>query len=140
MLAVSRYAKDYVDACRARLDARVAAHAKLRKAASHSLAEVEIQALEQGRLADMLMALDAMFAHRLRATEGKDGNPLNEVRMLAAAFTTGDGTLRPDRAIRYDPAKAVLGLPVGEAIVLSLADAKKLGGAFLDEIERKYMG
>jgi hypothetical protein len=138
MPAASRYAKAYVDACRARLSARLSAHAKLCAAASHSLAESEIHALEQGCLADMLIALDAMFAARLRGAEGKDGNPLNEMRLLSASLMTGDGALIADRTIKYDPAKAVLGLKLGEPIVLTAADVKKLGGAFLAEIERKY--
>ncbi|HUO23730.1 MAG TPA: hypothetical protein VMU59_14550 [Caulobacteraceae bacterium] len=133
MPAVRGYAKDYVEAARARLDAELSAHAKLRKAAAHSLAESEIQALEQGRLADLLIALDARFTGRGRVAE--DGHPFNEVRVLAAAALAADGIVRSVRAVRYDPAKAVLGLKIGEPPVLTAAGVKRLGIAFLDAIE-----
>ena len=73
MLAVSKYPKEYIDAARARIDADFAAYKKLGSPP---------KAFEHAFFNNMLLALDRYFVHRVRMNEGKDGNPLNEVRVL----------------------------------------------------------
>ena len=61
----------------------------------------------------MLLVLDGYFVHRLRGVEGKDGNALNEVRVLARSLMENGGTVTADPQITLDPAHSVLGLEVG---------------------------
>lgn len=68
--------KDYVDSVRAAVAANIAAYRAL------GLSEEQRAAFEPGYVQQLLMALDAYFTHRGRGQEGKDGNPLNEVRMI----------------------------------------------------------
>jgi hypothetical protein len=45
--------------------------------------------------------LDSYFVHRTRAIEGKDDNPLNEVRMLSTSTLRNKAELMADKAIEY---------------------------------------
>jgi hypothetical protein len=98
MLSVSRYAKDYVDACRAKLAAQLASYRKVLAAKP-----LEIDAFERQFFNHMILALDHHFLHRSRNTEGKDGNPLNEVRMLCNAIMENKG---PDERGQDHPLQA----------------------------------
>jgi len=69
----------------------------------------------------------------------KDGNPLNEVRMLCNSMMTNHNILGADKTIKYDPAKSVLKYRFGDQIKLNEADFTRLSGAFFAEIERKYL-
>ncbi len=40
--------------------------------------------------------------------EKKDGNPLNEVKMLSNSIMNNGSVMCADKTIKYDPAKAVL--------------------------------
>jgi hypothetical protein len=44
----------------------------------------------------MILALDRYVNHRARGLEGKDGNSLNEVRMIGTSLSEGDGRLQAD--------------------------------------------
>jgi hypothetical protein len=50
--------------------------------------------------------LENYFVHRSRTLEKKDGNPLNEVRVLCTSMMSNDGKLAADKQIRLDPAKS----------------------------------
>ena len=50
--------------------------------------------------------------------EGKDGNPLNEVRMMGNSILQNHGVLSADKTIKYNPAKSILKLQVGAEIKL----------------------
>ena len=57
---------------------------------------------------NLVVVLDGYFMHRMRATEGKDGNPLIEVRALCSSIMTnqGQGRLRQydqDEACQVGP-------------------------------------
>lgn len=52
----------------------------------------------------MVLALDQLFVHRARGIEGKDGNPLNEVRVLCTSIMANGGVLVKDSQIKLDPA------------------------------------
>ncbi|MET0556912.1 MAG: hypothetical protein ABW221_27985, partial [Vicinamibacteria bacterium] len=131
MLAVTRYPQEYVKACRKRVDEQLAAYAALAKAAP-----AEAAWFEPLFCSTLVLALEASFVHRTRGMEGKDGNPLNEVRMLCTSILQNDGHLAADKTVKYDPAKSVLKLPVGAQIELKAADVKRLAKAFFDEIGR----
>lgn len=81
---------------------------------------------------------DYLFVHRTRALEKKDGNPLNEVRMICNSLLQNQGMLAADNAIKLDPSKSVLGLHVGDEIRMNAADFQRLSDAFFDEIEAKF--
>ena len=46
---------------------------------------------EQRFFNDQVLILDNMFVHRLTGIEGKDGNPLNEVRVLCNSIFAQPG-------------------------------------------------
>ena len=76
--------------------------------------------------------------HRTRALEGKDGNPLNEVRMLCTSLLTKKGVLTPDKTIKYRPESSVLGLELGDEIRLDEEQFRMLYEAFFSELERRF--
>jgi hypothetical protein len=135
MLAVNKYSRDYVDASKAKVDRFIAAYDK----AAGGIAGPARETLETEMFRNMVLALDGYFANRLRAGEGKDGNPLNEVRMLCDGLTNGEAVFARNNTIRYDPAKSVLGLAYGDLIRLSAADFARLAKAFFAEIEARFV-
>lgn len=76
--------------------------------------------------------------HRTRALEKKDGNPLNEVRVIGNSLVQNQGVLAADNTIKLDPSKSVLGLHVEDEIRMNAADFQCLIDAFFDEIEAKF--
>ena len=88
---------------------------------------------------NMVLALDNLFVHRARDLEKKDGNPLNEVRMLCESIMNNDGEMGADKTIKIDPAKSVLKYRVGDKIRLNEADFILLSSGFFAEIEEKYL-
>jgi sulfite reductase alpha subunit-like flavoprotein len=146
MLSVSSYPAAYVDATRARIDALIAAYSKLvttaRDAAGAQDKKLDpaIAQFEPVFFNHMVLALDNYFLHRGRNQEGKDGNALNEVRLLCSSLANGDGKLVKDRTIKMDPAKSVLKYDVGDEITLSEDDFRALVKAFLSEIRIRFPG
>jgi hypothetical protein len=85
----------------------------------------------------MVLAMDSYFVQRMRAKEMKDGNPLNEVRLLCNSMMYNN-RMGADKTIKYDPARSVLKYRVGDEIRLKEADFILLSSAFFAEIESKY--
>ncbi len=136
MLMRSDYPPEYVEAVRDSVAANVASYA--------ALGLPEENDFERGYVHQLLLALDSYFTHRGRALEGKDGNPLNEVRMITDSLHGNDGrrsivpVLAANSTIKYRPEKSVLGLAVGDLLDLSVSDYHRLALAFLDEIEQRF--
>lgn len=128
MLGVRNYTREYIDECRAKVDSDIAAFNKISSGS-----------FEATYFNNMVIVLDHLFVHRLRTVEGKDGNPLNEVRMLCDSIIENQCRLRADTTIKYDPAKSVLKYNTGDEIRLSQADFVRLAGAFFAEIEDKFL-
>ncbi|HYI36801.1 MAG TPA: hypothetical protein VEX39_09370 [Thermoleophilaceae bacterium] len=126
MLAVKTYPADYVASCRDRVHALLDAYSGS-------------DAFEPLFCDHVVLALDHYFVHRQRGMEGKDGNPANEVRLLAESIAENDGVLRADKQIRLDPAASVLGLAAGDPIRLGVDDVRRLAGAYFDEIGRRFV-
>jgi hypothetical protein len=97
MLAITSYDPTYVEACRKKVNLLLATYRKLVKAAPAPT----IDQFEPGLFDHMVLALDNYFCHRLRGREGKDGNPLNEVRMIANSIMNASGIFTTDKAIKY---------------------------------------
>jgi hypothetical protein len=136
MLAVNSYPPEYIARCRTNIDQTVKAYAKVAAAAKGDAAA--IAKFEPRFFEHLVLALDEYFVHRLRAVEGKDGNPLNEVRVLASSLMQHDGVLTVEKSIKLDPATSVLGLAAGEPITLDQASFTKLAHAFFDELEARF--
>ncbi len=113
MLGVKNYTQAYIDDCRERVDADVAAYRDLvALAAKQSGSDRAIRAFEARYFNDMVVLLDALFVHRLRTVEGKDGNPLNEVRVLTESLLNHGGVMTLEKTIKMPPEKSVLGIRV----------------------------
>lgn len=128
MLAVSESSAHHVNRCRRRIEADVAAFSKSEANGAAQTAFFN----------NMVLSLDHYFLHRVRKNEGKDGNPLNEVRVLCDSLTDNDGVVAADKTIRLEPETSILGLEVGDEIRLTEADFRRLADGFLAEIERRY--
>ena len=100
--------------------------------------EGALESLESEYFNNMLLVLEGYFVHRLRGVEGKDGNALNEVRVLARSLMENGGTVMEDTQIALDPERSVLGLRVGEPVRLTLQQYTRLSDAFFREIERRF--
>jgi len=135
------YSQTYIDACRARVQTGIKAY---RKAASNPASKD----FEHRFFSDQVLLLDYMFVHRLAGIEGKDGNPLNEVRVLCNSILLNDGKLQIDKlpgwpnsagsGMKLSPAKSLLGLEPGNRVELTEADFVRLCDAFFDELEQRY--
>ena len=123
MLARNTYEKAYIDACRARIDADLKALGTSADARLYN---------------DLVMLLDYFFVHRTRNLEGKDGNPANEVRLVACSLLMNGGELLEDKQIKLTPGESILGLAPGDTIALDAKGARRLADAYFAEIERRF--
>ena len=128
MLTMSSYPAEYVKACRKRVRSDVDAYA-----ASGARPE-----LEPVFFKNLLLALECSFVHRTRAVEGKDGNALKEVRLVADSILLHHGVLTRQSAVKVDPETSVLGIAYGEQIALDRGSFTRLADAFFTELERKF--
>jgi hypothetical protein len=133
MLGLANYSVDFIMACRKRAEKQLKLYDPLAKKAGK-----EIDAFAPEFFNTMVLALDHYFMHRLRGKEGKDGNPLNEVRMLAASLLEHDGVLTKDNTIKYDPGKSITGIGLGKKIVINREQFEALADGFFDEIAAKF--
>lgn len=116
MLGMKTYDKRYIDYCRARIDAAVSL---FRKHVGNKAAKD----FDHRFFNDQVLLLDYMFVHRLVGIEGKDGNALNEVRVLCNSLLFNGGKLQVDKlpgwpnsagsGVKLPPDKSMLGLPPG---------------------------
>ena len=136
MLSMSKYSQQYIDECRVTLDAQVSAYRELVAVVTDRGAA---DRFEPVFFNNMVIVLENYFVHRLRAAEGKDGNPLNEVRLLSTSMLTNNGKLVADKQIKLDPAKSVLRYAVGDEIRVRATDFDRLCKAFFAELESKYL-
>ncbi len=142
MLGMKTYTQDYIDACRSRVDADL-------RACRKQVGQAPFKEFEARFFNDQVLLLDYMFVHRLTGIEGKDGNPLNEVRVLSNSLLLNHGKLQVDKlpgwpnsagsSIKLPPEKSVLGLKLGDDVKLSETDFVRLSKAFFAEIEKKYL-
>jgi hypothetical protein len=144
MLGMREYDGDYIDACRSRVETQTAMFREVAQAArDHGDADVSrlegaLDSLESEYFNNMLLVLEGYFVHRLRGVEGKDGNALNEVRVLARSLMENGGTVMEDPQVALDPERSVLGLRVGEPVRLTLQQYTRLSDAFFRELERRF--
>ena len=141
MLAANSYPRDYIEACRARIDAQMAVFRKLVTAKNKTkdpALDKAFEAFESVFFNNLVVVLDGFFVHRTRAVEKKDGNPLNEVRLLVASMMLHNELMTLDSAIKLTPAKSILKYEEGDKIRLTAADFLLISKAFFSEIEKKF--
>jgi hypothetical protein len=85
MLSMSSYSEDWIERCGARTDSRVARYQELRAAVEPGDA---LASFEPAFFNNLVFTLGSYFLHRSRTIEGKDGNALNEVRILCNSVTS----------------------------------------------------
>jgi hypothetical protein len=135
MLSMTSYGREYIDDCRALIDARVAAYRGLAAAApADAMAEFEAAYFN-----NLVMVLELCFVHRTRGLEKKDGNPLNEVRVLTTSIMSNDGRLTVEKQIKLNPDTSVLGLREGDRIAVTEDGFVGLAKAFFADIELKFL-
>ncbi len=130
MLGMKAYDPGYVESCRAHIAADIAALRALKQSA---------ESIETAYCNNLAVVLEAMFVHRLRTVEGKDGNPLNELRIIVDSLLANGGVLTVEKAIKYAPAKSVLGLEPGATIALTANTIERLAEAVFAEIQKKFV-
>ena len=128
MLGRASYSMDYIRAVHARVERVLKAFDKAKPA----------EPFASEALLDVVLGLEMAFVHRVRMNEGKDGNPLNEVRMIAASVLEFGGVMTQDKTIKWKPEASVTGLKMGDKIALSRKQVGELVDAFVEEIAKKY--
>src|SRR5438132_576969 len=97
MLGMKTYAPEYIEDCHSRVKSSVAAYhqlaAAVKKHPEDESLVTALAALETAFFENVLPTLDYAFVHRLAMVEGKDGNPLNEVRILCNSVLLNHGVL-----------------------------------------------
>ena len=131
MLSVTSYPQDFIDACRARIDDQLAGYDQLTKVPA---------SFDTGFFQNLVLVLDHSFMHRARGQEGKDGNPMNEVRVLSNSILDNDARLLADKQIKLKADTSVLGLEVGDEIVLDRDSFAQLADAYFKAIEQAFGG
>jgi hypothetical protein len=136
MLGVSSYTQDHIDQARRRIAEQVSTYDDLVAAAGGPGNAAD--AFAPRFFGNLVIVLDALFMHRLRGKEGKDGNPINEVRMLSLSQVEHGGVLTADKTIRYKPETSILGLAIGDEIVIDESGFVRLADAYFAEIEKRF--
>ncbi len=141
MLGMKTYSQDYINRCRAVIEANLRAYRK-------QVGKAPAKEFEDRFFKDQVLLLDYMFVHRLSGIEGRDGNPLNEVRVLCNSTLLNKGKLQVDRlqgwpnsavsGLKLPQEKSLLKLQVGDEVRLTEVDFVRLSKAFFAEIEKKY--
>src|SRR6266850_1600124 len=120
MLCNNDYPQAYIDECRQKVAGQVSAYDNLvavtrgQSGAGEPKIEEAVSAFETEFFNNMVLVLEGMFVHRSRTIEKKDGNPANEVRMLARSLMEHGGVLGADSTIKYKPENTVLKYEIGD--------------------------
>jgi hypothetical protein len=123
------YTSDEIEACRDNCDTLLAAW---------GANDVEDTTLEGLVFAQAVVVLDAWFADRPRDLEGDDGNPMNEVRVIADSVVGNDSVLRVSEPISWVPERTVLRLSVGDDVAVSANGFERLAAAYLTAVEATF--
>jgi hypothetical protein len=139
MLGRKTYTRQEIDQGRAAVDEQLAAYRQLAEAATGAgSARASFDPLFFN---NMVLVLDRYFVHRFSGPkwEGKDGNPLNELRIICDSIMSHGAIVRADKQIKLPPERSVLGLAVGDRIALSETQFERLSEAFFTELEARFL-
>jgi hypothetical protein len=139
MLGRKTYTQEEFDQAKKAIDQQLRAYNGLAKAVNGAASVGgALDAFEPLFFNNLTLALDRFFVHRLRMVAGKDGNPLNEVALLADSLITEQGLLRTGN-VKYVPEQSVLGLEPGEEIRLTRDQFERLSKAFFGELQARFL-
>src|SRR6266516_3169929 len=144
MLGRKAYTQEEIDHGKMALEEQLGAYRRLVKAVGSVTTDKEVDAAFESFEAlffnNMTLVLDRYFVHRLPGAdyEGKDGNPLNEVRIICDSLMNNDGVMRGDKQIKLTPERSVLKLNIGDPISLTDEEFERLSTAFFAELERRF--
>ena len=112
MLGRKNYSKAEIEQGKARSASRWRHTRSSSRRSAAPKADGAVESFEALFFSNMALVLDRYYVHRLPGAdyEGKDGNPLNEVRIVCDSLLTNDGRLRPDKQIKLPPERSVLKL------------------------------
>jgi len=139
VLAVNAYPVAYIDQCQARMAAQLVAYDAVAAGAS-GVKRAALATFEQQLFLHLTVVLDGYFVHRTRGLEGKDGNALNEVRMLSSSILRDGGVLAADKSIRYRPEASVCRIKLGEPIRIDRQQFAALFHAYFAELRKRFAG
>jgi hypothetical protein len=143
MLGRKDYTREELEHARGAVNQQLAAYRKLVEALDGAGDDPNIATalgtFEPLLFENMTLVLDRYFVHRLRSVTGKDGNPLNEVELLADSLMNNGGELRGNNVIRYKRDESVLKLDVGQPIRVDATEFERLSQAFFDDLETKFV-
>jgi hypothetical protein len=143
MLGRKDYTQEELDHARDAVKQQLAAYKKLLKPLNGGGDDPQVapavEAFETLLFNNMTLVLDRYFVHRLRSSTGKDGNPINDVELLADSLMNNGGELRGNNVIKYKPEESVLKLELGDPIRIRAAEFERLSTAFLADLESKFV-
>lgn len=145
MLGRKNYTQAEIDQGKKTLDQQLVAYKELVQAVTSQAWDKKITAafasFEAHFFNNLMLVMDRYFVHRLPGAdyEGKDGNPLNEVRILCDSLMNNHGIMRGDKQIKLAPERSVLKLTIGDSIHLTEEDFERLSAAFFAELERRFL-
>lgn len=139
MLGRKTFTQDELDAARAMVQQELDAYRRLSGTVNGNAdTAAALAALESPFFNGLTLALDRFFVHRVRLVAGRDGNPLNEVELLAEALILNGGILRESSVIKLVPEDSVSGIGYGERVELTADRFERLAGAFFAELEARF--
>jgi len=139
---MNNYTRKYIDDSLRQINQHISTYKKLKAAVTkqnEDLLHTAIKPFEPVFFNNMVLVLDSYFTHRSRTIEGKDGNPLNEVRVLCNSLLHNNSIMSMDKSVKIIPGKTVLKYKTGENIQLHEEDFSRLFKAFFVELESKYL-
>lgn len=143
MLGRKDYTREELEHARNAVNQQLAAYRKLVTALDSAGDDPDVatalEAFEPLLCENLTLVLDRYFVHRLRSVTGKDGNPINEVELLADSLMNNGGELRGNNVIKYERDESVLKLDVGQPIRIGATDFERLSRAFFDDLEAKFV-
>jgi hypothetical protein len=143
MLSMNSYTQNYLDECRKKVESLLSTYKNMLttgKSQNDANLSSAIESFETNFFNHMVLVLDHYFVHRARTIELKDGNPLNEVRMLCESIMLYDNKMTKEtKSMKYDPINSVLKYNIGDEIKVKEEDFELLFNAFFSEMEKKFV-
>ena len=139
MLGRTTYTLDEINSARFAMAAQLTAYATLANETSGDTALAALDDFEPLFFNNLVLALDRYFVHRVRAVSGRNGNPLNEVELLADSLMNNNAVLRGNSVVAYTPAASIVKLELGDDIRLTAAEFADLADAFFAELEARFL-